>query len=795
MNARWAKLWRDARTAGGRLLLLAIALATSLAALTAITTGYTILQRELPANYLNTRPAQAQLELDGIDDALVRAVSARPDVAIAEAASVVTGRIEAAPGVWMPLRLFVVPDFAAWRLNTVAPERVDWPPRAGALLLERTALPLTRHAVGQNVRIETASGAALTLPIAGTVHDAGVAPAWQEQTVYGYIDRTLLQALGESDGLHILKVSFRSGGDAAFIEKQARELAQWLGTEGHPVHEIRVPPPGRHPHQGQMNAVMSMLQIFGLLALVLGAVLAATTLSAILAQQTRQIAVMKAIGARAAQIALMYAAPVSAIAIVSAAIGLALGMGAGRGLAVAVADLLNLRLTSVGIPASTITGLFTLGVIVPALAAALPIASAARRTVRSAIDDHGISRPGSALDRALSRWSLPGVAATLALRNAFRRRGRLLWNLALLALAGATFIAAADLRAAWQRNVVDSAADRHYQFELQLQQDMPESALLDAVRTDADVAAAEAWSVAVATPDRGDGVELAKTYPDGAHGGLALRAVPQPATLVTHRVSAGRWLNPDAVDEVVLNGLALSSFPNAKPGDRIDLRADGRRLHLRVAGIVREELTPAAAYVNSKDFARLLESQARANAVRVAVRADADVDAVLRRIELGLEQRGSTVKLAITERQFGAAQAGHVYILVFALLLIAAAMTTVAALGLASSLGTAVLERTRELGVLRAIGARSRDITRSMVVESAVVGALSSVFALIVAWPVSLSVGAVLASISRIPLAPTLTLSAAGFWLALVTVVAILASLVPAWRAARLTIWESLSFN
>ena len=187
----------------------------------------------------------------------------------------------------------------------------------------------------------------------------------------------------------------------AAIERGARDLAAWLATQGCAVEQIRIPPPGRHPHQAQMNAILAMLTGFSALALVLGAVLCATVIGAWLAQQVRQIAIMKAIGARTHQVALPTLALVAALGALATAIGLPLGVAAGN------AFVARDRAAAEPAPAPTRRRR------APLLAAAgrcpasrcrcsprlWPVLAAARRSVRAALDDHGAGDQASPVAR------------------------------------------------------------------------------------------------------------------------------------------------------------------------------------------------------------------------------------------------------------------------------------------------------------------------------------------------------------------------------------------------------------
>jgi putative ABC transport system permease protein len=790
---------RDSRAARGRLAMIVVALAASIAAVTTMLAAYNVLMREVPRNYLSTNPASAQLEMDGaVSDELLSQVRNRPNIAAAEAAATVLARIEVGPNEWLPILLFVVPSFESLQINTLHPESGAWPPPSGAMLVERSALPLTRASRNRSVNIELPHAGRRSILIAGTVHDPGLAPAWQEQTVYGYVTPRTLASLGEPTKLNLLKIVVDQGaGDANAIRSTVRDLASWLAAHGHQILEARIPPPKLHPHQAQMSAVLVMLLIFSLLALLLGAVLTATVVGGLLAQHVRQIAIMKAIGARSQQLARLYMGLVCALGIAAVAIGLPLGLVAGRGFIALVAELLNLRIDSFALPWWVFGVTLLLGIAAPAVAALLPVMVAARRTVRDAIDDHGVSSGGqgsSWTTRALARIRVTDAASNLAVRNLFRRRARLVLTLSLLAGAGAMFVTSLNLKAAWEHNITQAASDRHFDLELELQKAASLERVLAVTSAVPGVAHVEPWDVAGASIANRDGLEVVRRYPDGAHGGIALRGAPPNTKLVAHTMSEGRWLQVQDDDAVVINTLARTiAFRGAKVGDWVSLSVDHRPLKLRLVGVVRELLTPGAAYVTPDTFARATRGVGLTNAVRIVLADREQADAVIGAIVQAFEREHIGVKSVLTDKRFAAAQGGHVYVLVFALGFIAAMMAVVGMLGLASSLGISVIERTREFGVMRAIGARSGAIIRTVVGEGLLIGLLSWIVALALSLPLSAQVGGVLASISAQELSLELSVSGAGWWLAIVLFGSTAVSCYPARQASKLTVRKTLA--
>jgi putative ABC transport system permease protein len=110
----------------------------------------------------------------------------------------------------------------------------------------------------------------------------------------------------------------------------------------------------------------------------------------------------------------------------------------------------------------------------------------------------------------------------------------------------------------------------------------------------------------------------------------------------------------------------------------------------------------------------------------------------------------------------------------------------VGAVGIANIMLVSVTERTREIGVMKSVGARNRDVLLVFLIEAALLGAVGSVIAL----PIGIAGGWVATSYADIPL------TLVPFWFGVAVLVGIavgvLAGLYPAWRAARVDPIEAL---
>lgn len=451
MTAPWRKVLRDVWRERTRGALVVLAIAIGLAAFLAVLSSYAILRRELNRGYLATNPASAVLVTGAIDDRLLASVVARDDVDDADARRVVVGRIRTGPAQSRRLVIFVIRDFEQLRIGTVTPEAGAWPPGPGELLIERDAFQVAKARIGDTVTIETPAGGARTLRVAGRVHDAGQAQARMENMVYGYITPETLAGLGEAPALDRLYLQ-ASGDrfDRAHLARVAAGVKAWLESRGQTVSRMDVPPPGEHPHAAVMGVLLLVMAAFGIFVLALSGVIVVNLLLARMAAERRQIGVMKAIGGTRGQIARVYLAEAAAFGLAAIVLATPAGMAGGRVLGRYFAVLLNFDLASLAVPAWVYLLVIVVGLLVPLLAAAYPVAVGTAITVREAIAATSVDPAtfGSGrLDRMLCRLGGAGRPLLLGVRNLARRRTRTALTVATLSTAGAFFVSALNLRA------------------------------------------------------------------------------------------------------------------------------------------------------------------------------------------------------------------------------------------------------------------------------------------------------------------------------------------------------------
>ncbi|HEV7570440.1 MAG TPA: ABC transporter permease [Thermoanaerobaculia bacterium] len=775
---RWRKVFRDIAGTPLRTALAVAAMAAGAFGVSMILTSYSILTRELKTTYSDTRPASAILILDGpVTDAIVDFARRVEGVADAEARPVIGGRIRIGAGQWLPLTLFVVRDFRSMRMDRItgATAIAD-----DEILIEQSSLGITHATIGERVIVRTSDRGEHPMRIAGTVHAAGLAPGWMEHSATGFV--TWNSILRANAGVESQQLRILVNGDR-LDERHIRDVAKIVERAiDRKVTRIDVPTPGRHPHAAQMDTFLFLLGAFGALTFALSAVLVANMIHALLVEQLRQAAIMKTLGASTRQIASLYLGQVSILAVIALAIGLPLGISAGRAYARFCASMLNATLTNEMPPLWVIVAEVIAGIAVPLLVALAPVWRVSRISIHEAFSNGAGShafgtRP---FDRWLARMQWLPRPLMLSLRTAFHRRGRLILTVATLAVGGAAFIAALNVSAAWTRTLEADARARRFDVQAAFGRSYPVARVSQALATVPEVEQAEYWIEAGA--DLGD-TRVSLVGPDVNSKLLALPLIE------------GRWLKPGDDAAVVVN----QSLAGLHVGNDLVLRINGRIVRWRVVGVVKELAPHANVYALPETILRATrQPRDMTRGVRIVTRRHdvASQVAASKTIEHALDRAGILVGGIRALDDARQAFADHLVIIKSALIFAALLVVLVGGLGLTTTLTLNVIERTREIGILSAIGATPRTIARGVVVEGVVMAILSWCVAVILAIPITFALDAATGQMFiQSALDFFMSPAAIAGWLLLAVVLAVLSSFHPARRAARMAIREALAYE
>ncbi|HWQ61204.1 MAG TPA: FtsX-like permease family protein, partial [Negativicutes bacterium] len=730
LSPRWRKVWADLAGNKLRTLLVVLSISVGVFAVGMIYSSYLMFERDLDRSWRSAMPASASVYADPFDEELVDSVRSLRGVREADGRRNVDLRVRGAGGEWKAMFLTAIPDYMKQKVNVVRPQSGAWPPGDGDVLLERSSLAELGARQGGSITVETPAGRKRTLKVTGVVYDPSQIPSMFIGRYYGYINMDTLEKLDEPRRLDqvnfVVEPWVFKGKDTKPIEAIGRRAWTKLEQGDTTVWWLQVNKPGEHHLQGAINAMMLLLAVLGALSLCLGTFLLINTVSAILTQQVRQIGIMKAIGARRDQILALYLALVGAFGVLSLAVAAPLGALAADAVTRFMAGIFNFDSGGLELPPRVLLLEAAVALVVPLAAALWPVWRGTGVTVREAVSDYGIG--GVAARGRVDRWVDAGLKrlqglqrpVVLSLRNTFRRKGRLALTLLTLTVAGTVFMAVFSVRASLYTTLDEALEYFRYDVSITFTQNYRASRIEQEVARVPGVRVAESWGFASGRILSAD----TKAAEDEASKNVFIMSPPLGSEMIKPKLVAGRWLLPEDESALVINTEAIKDSPHLKVGGPAVIKVGNKRLKFTVVGVVQSTLTGPFGYAPYDWLAGALNETGRARSVQViaASSAPADQSALGRALEEHLKKNNLRVQqVDITWEQKQRMRAQFDIITTF-LLMMAVLLAIVGALGLTGTMGINVLERTREIGVMRAIGASSLAIGRVFVVEALCIG-------------------------------------------------------------------------
>jgi putative ABC transport system permease protein len=783
------ELWNNK----ARTLLVVMSISVGIFAVGAISNSWIVLLDDLNTAYQATNPASAILSVEPFDEGLVSAVESRRDVAQAEGRRSVIVKLRTPTGQLINLNLQAVDDFATLEISRISPQEGAWPPGRRQLLLERSWEETLGFQIGDTAQIEMPDGREYDVQMAGYAHDLHQPPAGNSEIAYGYVSTDTLQWLGEPRAYNQLYLTV--AGDALNKDRISVVVAevkdQVIERNGYTVFSTLIPTPGEQFLTPIIKAVLLVLGVVGVFSLVLSGALVVNTVSAVIARQVRQIGVMKAVGGRRSQIMETYLVSVVLYGLLALSVAVPLALLGSRAFTTYFSRTGNFDILTTGLPLGVVVLEVGLSLLVPVVAASIPVSFGTRITVREAISSYGIGNElgSSLIDRLASRIrGVPGTVA-LSLRNTFRRKARLALTLGTLTLAGAVFVSVLSVR----NSLFASFREALVYIQYDLSVDLGDAYRAQRIEREAlrvpGIVSAESWLQKGAVRVRADGIESTNYVTLG---------VPTDSTFLDPVLVEGRWLQPGDHRQIVVNTDFLREEPDVRVGDTIVLTIDGKDDTWEVVGIVTKQYTGPVIYAGYDDLSRTVNQAGLANQVvlGLAETTSASQARIAEDFEDRFKRAGMLVGSTTTRSEFvDTFEMRFTFLIVF-LMFMALLLAFVGGLGLAGTIGLNVLERIREIGVMRAIGATDGAIQRIVLAEGVVIGTLSWGLAALLALPLSkvLSDGVGFAFGGE-PLSFSFSLLGLALWLGLALLIASASSYVPARRASQLSVREILAYE
>ena len=796
LKPRWRKVLADLWENKSRTLLVVASIAVGVFAVGTIVNAYVILSQDIGITFAARNPANVQISTDPFQENFVRSVEKIPGVIDAEGRHVIDVRASREGQSWQTIGLIGIDNFADSRINLLSAVEGAQVPGRRELIVSHDFLNSTGFQVGDEIEIEMPDGSTRVLPLVGLVSDQASNGGDFLAGANGYVTMDTLAWLGGGDYFNQLYV--RVDGDSTaedHILSVAAAVEDKIERNNRDIYRTKTQASDEHPLASIVLAILGVMVALGALILILSSSLIVNTLNALLTQHLRQIGVMKLVGARSIQILGMYLILILSYGLVALVIALPLGSVTGYAFAKFITGFINAEVLEFRVIPLALILQVVIALLIPLIAGFAPVNSGSKINVRRAIsnDRPNKRKSGGRWWKRISAWlrwlSRPIL---LSLRNTFRRKSRLVLTLFTLTVAGAIFIAVFNVRDSMDNFM--SQVEQHFQGDVTLKfgRPYPISRIKQVAQAVPNVVGVEGWgaaSVDMLDPD------------DNVIEKIQIMAPPSDSSLVDSDVIAGRWIRPGERDTLVVSDSIYDFYPDLQPGDSVRVETpDGQEEDWTIVGVFRFSggMDDTLAYADRGFIANLVDMPNQALTYRVITSEHSlegqerisqqldeylrDRDFIINEVEAGSITRGQSAK--------------GINILIIFLLLMALLTASVGSIGLTGTMGMNVMERTRELGVMRAIGAVDSAIIKSVIIEGGFIGLITWVLAAIVSFPISHFLLKIISeAMLGSPLPLTFTIQGFLIWLAAVMLLSVVASIIPARNAARLTIREVLAYE
>ena len=785
MSVRSTKILRDLLVNKSRSLLVILAVAVGVAAFGLMITGRVVLEENLRDVFAATQPAHTTLSLSSFDDDLLDFVLEMDSIASAQARRVDQARILAGPDTWLSSEIQTIPNFDSIAINKLTLDSdISLPPAVNTILFERSLKNIMT--VGQAIQLQLLNGDVHTLTVGGFVNDLSHLPSEISLSGLGYISLETADKLGFDNEYNQMLVIFANANTRSDVEIQTTQLVKDLEDAGYQVFSAPVPVPDKYALGDNMSSVLFILNALGVLTLILSAFLVTSVMSAIMSQQIPQIGILKSLGARIHQTMSLYLQEVLLFGTIALLLAIPMGLVGAYFLADGVATGMNFNVQHFSLPTITLVLQALSALLAPLLASLFPIINGSRITIREAISNY---KPETATRAGRFRLlgELPQLV-NLSVRNTFRRKGRLALTFVALLLAGAMFIAIVGIRLSMRVALAEIQGDLNYDVGVDLLQPYSVKKIENAALRLDGVRAAETWAV-----DNGRLV----FSDDHLSGSIILYGVPEGTQMTRPGVIHGSWLTSGVRRGIFVNADFLDLSPSLQIGSVITLNIAGREEEWTILGSGARGFLPVA-YVFYEDLISQTGLDGLANRLVIqTTRSDPGFQSTLESNVLArLEQINFDVLGSQTTTQLKETSAAQMDILIVLLLAMVVLIAVVGGLGLAITMSLNVLERTREIGILRSLGAQNGVVRRVVIVEGLVIGLISWAVSIPCSIPLAIWLGDSLGnSLLARPLDYIFSIPAMLMWLGLMLGISVIASIIPAQNAARLTIRDALVYE
>jgi putative ABC transport system permease protein len=679
-------------------------------------------------------------------------------------------------------------DYDDQKYDRLALIEGTWP-QSGGVTVDRGSASKLGIPLGATILFEVGERTR-SMTVVGITYDTWANPPAFTSDAQFYATRRDIERLGGPTGFSQIRAVLPQY-DEALAKEKAVEITDRLDRLdiGHGTPDTY--DPQRHFFQDVANGIFMLLIVMSFLTVGLSVFLVTNTVTAIVAEQVPQIGVMKAVGARSLSIFQIYLGGVIVYLTLALLIAIPLGIVGSYILSATILSLFNMEAGPFRVSWLAVAVQLVLGLTSPLVAALWPVTAGARLTVREAISSYGLSVRIGMVERAIASLRRLPPLVVLTLSNTFRKKGRLAMTLVSLVGGGAIFMMVMSVQHSMVRSFDQFFETWKFDIMVGFANEQRINSIEPLVESFPGVSYAEMIQF------YGSGIRRMDDEAGLDEESIELMGVSKDGDAYGPVVRAGRFLLPDDERAVALNeGLAREL--GVSVGDQVVIEINDEDTTWTVVGLVFDVANQQQNSIVWLDvLSHELNRSGRGDTLFVGAetRDPQRQTEISRELREWLDSRGKDVGSSMTAAQVRTENISSLMIIVYLLLVIAILIAVVGSVGLSGALSISALERQKEVGVMRAIGASGLTTGGIFVGKGIIIGLISWLLAIPLSVPLGMIITSAIGSTIDFQFSFSYSYIGTLIWLVVVVALSIVASGMPAWRAARVSVRQVLSYE
>jgi len=289
------------------------------------------------------------------------------------------------------------------------------------------------------------------------------------------------------------------------------------------------------------------------------------------------------------------------------------------------------------------------------------------------------------------------------------------------------------------------------------------------------------------------------TYLDKT-GSVSITGVDQRfwSQVTTVTLSSGRMLDPADQNVVVIGGRLASSYFSQPVGINQMINIGGNAF--RVVGVLNDQSNSVYMPIQMAYAVLSTKTNGDYDSIVIKIRDQNQLNetmtAMTNSLSMSRHVTGKTQDFSITSnQQTQATISATLSTMSMFLLAIAAVSLIVGAVGVANTMFTSVLEKTKEIGIMKAIGARNKDILLIFLFNAALIGLIGGILGVLLGMVLSGSMQSLLGGTPFARGSTLVTLSSVIWALSVSVIVGIVAGIIPAYQGSKLKPVDALRYE